>query len=619
MFSATPMHRVKVIILAKDELPTLRGLGELGAVHLTPTELGIPPAPPTQPAPADTALVLKRMELGFEQLLKRRHDALERLDRASTLCRQMAPYRELPVPPTGSDESAFLHIVAGSLPLTHLAFLKETIGNTVALFPLPPEKDRQPLVALTTREGRSALDAALKQAGFRHEPIADTDFEKAEHNRATAEAELDTIEAELRTLRSETAPLFSALLQSAESAHRLSDAQRGFSRTDTTVLITGWVPASHKAAMEERVRDLTGGRYLIQWSGTGGIPENAIPVLLNPPAFLKSFARLVEIYGLPGYRDVEPTVLMALSYLLMFGMMFGDVGHGALLAGIGLIVRRTGRPTGTLLLFAGCSSIVFGALYGSWFGIPAMKPYALWHDPVEGNPMALMLMALAIGGTMISLGLVLNIINRFRSGDIINGWLDRFGIAGAVFYWGGLALLAKYAVLKAHGLAGITILCCLVLPLICISLKEPLEYAQRQRAGHHIQGETAIGVIAGAIVGALEAMISFLANTVSFMRLAAYAMSHAALLTATFMIVDQAQHAGGQTAGIAVAVAGNLVAILLEGFIAAVQALRLEYYEFFGKFLSGTGLPFKPFRLTAVEPGASFAASKAPNTGKSFG
>ncbi|MDD4340503.1 MAG: V-type ATPase 116kDa subunit family protein, partial [Syntrophales bacterium] len=110
-----------------------------------------------------------------------------------------------------------------------------------------------------------------------------------------------------------------------------------------------------------------------------------------------------------------------------------------------------------------------------------------------------------------------------------------------------------------------------------------------------------------SLVGAFEAFLSYLANTISFVRLGAYAMSHAALLVAAFMLAEQVKHipVAGSVAGVIVIILGNLVAIVLEGIIASVQALRLEYYEFFGKFFSGNGQAFEPFRLggkTGVKP-----------------
>jgi V/A-type H+-transporting ATPase subunit I len=324
---------------------------------------------------------------------------------------------------------------------------------------------------------------------------------------------------------------------------------------------------------------------------------------------LRPFELLVTAYGLPKYLELEPTFFVAISYLLMFGMMFGDVGHGAVLALGGLAALLAGRKAqtrdvGLLLLLGGCSSMIFGALYGSCFGLPQFKKYALWHDPLEGNPMSLMSGAVEIGIVMISLGLVLNVLNHFRRGDFIGGLLDKFGLAGVVFYWGALALFVKSPAFASRGLTHLAVILFLVLPVIGWMLKEPINKFLGHHAGH--PGEAGGGIftaIMESVVEVFEAVLSYFANTVSFVRLAAYAMSHAALLVAAFMIAADVKHFshGGNLLSVLVIILGNLVALVLEGIVASVQALRLEYYEFFGKFFSGSGQPFKPFRLFPEE------------------
>lgn len=109
-------------------------------------------------------------------------------------------------------------------------------------------------------------------------------------------------------------------------------------------------------------------------------------------------------------------------------------------------------------------------------------------------------------------------------------------------------------------------------------------------------------------VGAFEAILSYLANTISFVRLAAYAMSHAALLFAAFMVAKEVKGIPFVGGGISIVIIilGNFVAIVLEGVIASVQALRLEYYEFFGKFFSGSGKPFEPFYIAIKDEGRGY-------------
>ena len=223
---------------------------------------------------------------------------------------------------------------------------------------------------------------------------------------------------------------------------------------------------------------------------------------------------LVAAYGLPKYQELEPTLFVAISYVLMFGMMFGDAGQGAVLAIGGLIVLLVGRTAktrdvGLLLLFGGLSGVGFGIIYGSYFGLTQFKKYALWHDPLEGDPINLMFTGIGIGILMISLGLILNIINRFRCGDVIGGFLDKFGAVGALFYWGVLVLITKHAAIQSRGFVNLAVLLFLVLPIAAWVLKAPIEYALNRRAGHLIEpGGGLFAAITESVVGAFEAVLS---------------------------------------------------------------------------------------------------------------
>jgi V/A-type H+-transporting ATPase subunit I len=320
------------------------------------------------------------------------------------------------------------------------------------------------------------------------------------------------------------------------------------------------------------------------------------PVLLRPPGLLKAFAGLVSAYGLPGYGEVDPTAFAAAVYVLLFGAMFGDVGHGAVVCLAALFMLRLPRARfgdAALMMFCcGLSGMFFGLVYGSLFGFEFFRKYALWRDPLSGDPFTLVLIALGAGAAVITVGLLLNISNRLRGGDRLGAALGRFGAAGLLFYWSAILLLAG----KLPRRLALPAICG---ALVCWALKGPLLWLARRGRGGAVPEESPAEVAAEAAVGVFEGVLLYLANTISFARLAAYAMSHAALLAAAFMLAGAADRIWGEGSlpGILAVAAGNIAAILLEGVVAAVQALRLEYYEFFGKFFEGGGRPFRPFVL----------------------
>ena len=646
MFRPAPMMRLRSVVLQRDERTVLREFGRLGAVQLTRTAAGadtapLPPPDRTQeiarcdrlrsrvvalrrtleldsgtdacPLPDLTfpkaEAQLAELERKTQELVCRREDVLSRSREWDGIGVQAAYLRGFNTPLQEFSRFEFLHFVTGSLPPG--AWPRLEVGDGVVLMPLPARDGRQPLIAVTEKSHRGALDEALTHVGFQREQVPSAEAATGEGLWTRAQREQDELATEQRQLRQELESLAACSAQTlagleawAEVERRLWEAGDSFPRTESTVLITGWIPEAAVQDVSLRLVERTRGRCVIEVLPPGDAREDDIPVLLRPPRLLRPFEMLVSAYGLPKYHDLAPTLFVAISFVLMFGMMFGDVGHGGVLALGGLVallksrVPRT-RDFGILFVFNGLSSALFGVVYGSYFGIPSWHKYALWGDPLECNPMELMGLAIGIGVVLMSVGLLLNIRNRLWHRDWIDGVLGKFGVMGVVFYWGALALVTKTATIQAQGWWTLALVLFLGIPVVSWALQEPLKLLLRRRAGPTSEDGGMVAAITESVVGAFEGALLYLANTISFVRLAAYAMSHAALLMATFMLAAEVGRlsGGGPALSLLVIVLGNGVAILLEGIVASVQALRLEYYEFFGKFFSGEGKPFQPFCL----------------------
>ena len=651
MFRAAPMIRMSAVLLERDRHTVLKHLGHLGTIQLTPMtsgpetapltprdhakdlarcniiqtriedlrrSLGISPSPGESEPPEMTLDEaeenLRSMEGQAAPVLELRRQLVERQKELTAICERVSSYRGIDIPLDDLGRFSFLHFVTGNLPVENLESLEKGVDANVALFHGVRQKGRQSVIGITTREGRTALEEVLQQTEFQHEILPrvneatlDGVCEQREQEKGETIAELEQLDNGLRAMGTDFALSLREVERTVDVECRLLEETRKFPRTDDAIFLSGWVPARDAPALTERIREATGGKCAVETSFPGDAAEDEIPVLLRHSRLLRPFEVLVSTYGLPSYRELEPTLFVALSYVLMFGMMFGDAGHGAVLAACGLFALLAGRSekvrdAGLLLLFGGSSSMVFGVVYGSYFGIEHFRKYALWHDPLEGDPMQLMYAAIGFGVVMISLGLILNTVNRFRRGDFIGGILDKFGLAGLMFYWGTLVLLTQGTAIRSRGLMSLWFVLFLIVPAVGWAVKEPMEHILRSRNGTENEADGGMaGAVTESLVGTFEAALSYLANTISFVRLAAYAMSHAALLAAAFVLAEQVRgfSLGGGLWSIVVIILGNLVAIVLEGIIASVQALRLEYYEFFGKFFSGSGRPFEPFRLTA--------------------
>ncbi|MEW6591883.1 MAG: V-type ATPase 116kDa subunit family protein, partial [Pseudomonadota bacterium] len=302
-----------------------------------------------------------------------------------------------------------------------------------------------------------------------------------------------------------------------------------------------------------------------------------VPSLVRYPGWLKPFVPLVKSYGIPRYGEFDPALPFAVTYLLLFGAMFGDVGHGAVILLLSAaLIRRLGRMA-WIGVAAGAASMGFGVLYGSIFGYEDLIA-PLWLSPLH-DPIRVLTIAIGFGVGFIVFTLLVSTRNKLAAGRVGEALFDATGLAGLLFYLGAAGSLASLAgaadVAAPAGIAA-------ALGIVLIAAYKWIE----AKAG---LGER----ILVTAIETLETGINLFANTLSFMRVAAFSLNHVALALAVFTLA-----AGLGTAGHWLTVVlGNIVIIVLEGGIVAIQALRLMYYEGFSRFFSGDGKPFVPLRL----------------------
>ncbi len=387
-------------------------------------------------------------------------------------------------------------------------------------------------------------------------------------------------------------------------SRNILSARRHFGKIDKSYLISGWIPERLFEALKEELTKATQGQVVIEKVDPDDLREVRegiirIPILFNNPMLISPFERLSGLYGTPRYKEVEPTIFFALSFLLMFGMMFGDVGHGAVLFFLGhLIFRRFYKYVdyGIILMECGIVSALFGFLYGSIFGLEDVIP-AVWFRPMD-NISYFIKVVLALGVAMVSLGVVLNLINALRLREY-EGLLSTTGLAGGLFYWALVGLGVKYLITGKLVPAELTVfgwVAAVLMTIIILHRPLYLLMVKKERIGEVVKKEGFFTEIVESIVELFDGLIRYVANTISFIRVAAFALAHAALFIAVFSIADLVAHekGGGVLYWLALAV-GNVVIILLEGLVVSIQAVRLEYYEFFSKFFRGGGEKFRSF------------------------
>ena len=320
------------------------------------------------------------------------------------------------------------------------------------------------------------------------------------------------------------------------------------------------------------------------------------PTKLDNPKIFKSFEMFVQMYGLPAHNEMDPTMFVGLTYSFIFGAMFGDVGQGLLLLiGGALIYHFKKAPLAGIIATAGIFSTIFGFLFGSIFGFEDVIP-ALWMRPIDnmttlpflGKLNTVFIVAVGFGMLLIMVAMVLHIINAARAKDVGGMWFDANGVAGLVFYVAVVITIVLF--LTGNPLpAGIVMAVMFGVPLILILFKEPLTRMIQKRADK-MEESKAMFLVEG-FFEMFETLLSYFSNTISFIRIGAFAVSHAAIME---VVLQLAGAESGHPNWIGV-VFGNLFVCGFEGLIVGIQVLRLEYYEMFSRFYKGSGRAFDPY------------------------
>ena len=321
------------------------------------------------------------------------------------------------------------------------------------------------------------------------------------------------------------------------------------------------------------------------------------PTKLKNPKIFKPFEMYVKMYGLPDYHEMDPTIFVAVTYSFIFGVMFGDVGQGLLLAlGGFFLYKKKHLDLAAIIGTAGIFSTFFGFMFGSVFGFEDIID-AVWLRPAEamtlvpglGNMNTIFVVAIIFGMFLILLTMVFHVINAVKTRDVEGTWFDQNAVCGLVFY--GTLTASAILLLTGNPLPAAAVLIVLfAVPLILIMLKEPITRLIEKKTPA-IEGSKPMFFVQ-SFFELFEIMLSFLSNTLSFVRIGAFAVSHAAMMGVVLMLAGAE---GGGSINWIIIVLGNLFVCAMEGLIVGIQVLRLEYYEMFSRFYKGSGKEFRPF------------------------
>ena len=366
---------------------------------------------------------------------------------------------------------------------------------------------------------------------------------------------------------------------------------------NNSFIIVGWVPSDNAKALRKRLKKIRSVE--LDFSDAKNEMDKRPPVKLKNCFLAKPFEFYTEMYGVPKYNEIDPSLFIAMTYVVIFGIMFADLGQGICLSIVGLLMWKLKKmKIGKILFPCGIASAVMGTLLGSVFGFEHLldpmyqalgfeeKPFEVMH-----NTNTIIVSAIGIGVVLLIIAMMLNVYTSLRQRNIGRALFSQSGVAGIVFYGSLVFGLAGTMFLGWNVFSLPYILGLIVLPFLLIFFDEPL--SGLVNGEENWAPESWAGYVVEKLFESLEVLLSYVTNTMSFLRVGAFVLVHAGMMLVVFVL---AQTVGGVGYWVVVVI-GNALVMALEALLVAIQVLRLEYYEMFSRFYSGEGRPFEPVKL----------------------
>ena len=579
------------------------------------------------------------------ELREEKRKVEEALNEAKAFANLNAPFSDL-------DQLSYLTLRVGRLDPRRQEELKANLSDRAVIIPLDSGDAGAAggrVLAAASRKGRFALDSELKRLDF--VPIAIPEGFKGipsellsglELRLKVAVKDLEDIDSRKMILKGEYGDSLVTLAASYLMAGIAEQLKSRLVSTPNVYILSGWVPASMVQALVEDLENLTEGRIAVRSYNPEEIDrvkdgKEKVPVSLNHGAFVRGFEGVVFSYGAPLYGTIDPTPLVAVFFTVLFGIMFGDLGHGLVLFFLGILAGKHGpqflakfRKFSVPLMVVGISSMAMGLLNASFFtneniltgltravtgfltGRPIDRILTIMPLPEKGGSVVKLFyffgFTIGVGMLLNSAGLVVNTANNFFLKKYAEALFAKTGLCGIMLFWYAIFIAVRFIVAMVKPDLGVFAfhwfdVLGLVIPILGIFVGPALWRLFTGQRPVFAEGFMVFAM--EGFVEILETISTYVSNTVSFLRVGAFALSHAVLAYIVFRFSEEvsAAHAGAFSAAGSslIMVFGNAVIIVLEGMIVAIQVVRLQYYEFFSKFFTETGVEFSPFRFRKLQ------------------
>lgn len=428
------------------------------------------------------------------------------------------------------------------------------------------------------------VSRSINTMGFVDNEIpANVNISNIEREYIKANDDLLSINREIEAINTQYGDVINNLSYSLDHAKKSEELKSNMAQGDEYFYLSGWVPESevNKFKSLENKYENT----ILTTKDDESVDQEPPTRLKNNKVF-RPFEFLVNMYGAPNYDEIDPTPFFAITYLLLYGLMFGDLGQGLVFIAIGIWLSKKNKVFGGLIKRIGLSASFFGLMYGSFFGREDIIP-ALLIKPFD-NIMTVLIASVAFGVGLMVISYIIGIYNKVsKQHNIEEGIFGKEGLAGLMMMLSFIVIVLNIVKISPIPMPVGVIL--LVASIVMMVFKQPIARKIEGNKRLYDQGKGDYYVESSFSI--IEALLSVFSNLVSFTRVGAFAINHVGLYMA-FEVM--AKLAGGGIIGFIILILGNVLIIGLEGMIVFIQGLRLEFYEMFSKYYEGNGRLFRP-------------------------
>lgn len=542
----------------------------------------------------------------------------KRMELLESQLRQIEPISDVNVEVGALSKSEHLYSILGVMPAAQMSRLETSLARVPHVFFTLKEDSQKPVVwLLGPRSAYDVLDRAAKSAYLNPltlpEEFIGTPEEIAAKTRKAIETSKQAIfglEAQLKKLGDAHNAELQKLWWDVHVSRLMADAIARFGQLRHTYVVVGWVPTAELQALTERLKAAS-KEILIETMPTERTAHSAnVPVALTNNKWLKPIQELITTYGRPGYGELDPTFMVMLTFPILYGAMFGDLGQGLLMMLVGALAHKRIfmkglQSIGLLLVYCGFFASVFGTLYGSIFGFEGhhIQEYLgfhfepLWISPVN-DILTILGLAIDAGIVILLFSYLLSLFNAARAKDWAHFWFGHTGVVAIGFYLCFLTILnsllgsTPIAPKLAAAISRLPLPFGILTPIFAVGVM--LNGLFRNIVeGHRPLLDGGAMFFVQAFMDLFEGAISMLSNTLSFVRVGAFAVAHGGLSLAIFSLAGTEPTIGFWVT----IIIGNIFITGFEGLIVYIQTMRLHYYEILGKFFHGGGMRFEPLRL----------------------